>query len=59
MKKKYEITKAINKLRFKARKGLIGSYEAYIGIGALQWVLEDETVHKKWFDYRLEEIKEK
>ena len=59
MKKKYEITKAINKLRFKARKGLIGSYEAYIGIGALQWVLKDETVHKKWFDYRLEERKEK
>ena len=59
MKKKYEIIKAINKLRYKARKGLIGRYEADIGIGALQWVLKDETVHKKWFDYRLEEIKEK
>lgn len=55
MKKKYEIIKAINKLRFKARKGLIGRYEADIGIGALQWVLKDETVHKKWFDYRLKE----
>lgn len=55
MRKKYEIIKAINKLRFKARKGLIGRYEADIGIGALQWVLKDETVHKKWFDYRLKE----
>ena len=55
MKKKYEIIKAINKLRYKARKGLIGRYEADIGIGALQWVLKDETVHKKWFDYRLKE----
>lgn len=55
MKKKYEIIKAINKLRNKARKGLIGRYEADIGIGALQWVLKDETVHKKWFDYKLKE----
>lgn len=53
MRKISEIIEVIDCLRFRARKGFIGRYESELCIGALNWVLKQDGIHTRWFEYRV------
>lgn len=58
MRRPRELKKAIMILKAKVRDKKINPYEASLCIGALEWALNEENVHTKWFEYRAKEIED-